>query len=161
MGRSPYNPFNPFAVWGLWKNGSVILGYSENYELKIFDTAGRPVMKIIRDYDPVKITDDEIEERRKRLPGPMAKNLPKYHTAYQDISADEDGRIFVRTWERTDDRQRYYFDVFDAEGRYITKVAIGGQPKVWKKNHLYTLDEDAQGYPMVKRYKVNWKQPNE
>ena len=29
--------------------------------------------------------------------------------------------------------------------------------QVWKKQKLYTIEEDEEGYQVVKRYKVNWK----
>ncbi|MEW5901960.1 MAG: 6-bladed beta-propeller, partial [Acidobacteriota bacterium] len=160
MARPPYHPFNPEPAWTLTRGDAVIFGYTEDYELKLFDSNGKLVRKITKDYEPVKITDDEIEDMRKKMPGPMASELPKHHTAYQDFSADEEGHIFVRTWEKADDRQRCYFDVFDADGRYITKAIVNGQPRVWKKGHLCTLEEDREGYPVVRRYKVFWKYPN-
>lgn len=33
----------------------------------------------------------------------------------------------------------------------------GAAPKVWKKNKLYTIEEDEEGYQYVVRYKVAWE----
>jgi hypothetical protein len=30
------------------------------------------------------------------------------------------------------------------------------RPRVWKKKKLYTIEEDEEGFQVVKRYKVKW-----
>jgi len=44
----------------------------------------------------------------------------------------------------------------DKEGKYMAKVPLGARPQSWKKGKLYTIEQDEEGYPVVKRYKVNW-----
>ena len=46
--------------------------------------------------------------------------IPKYYSAFGHIGVDDEGRIFVQTWE-TSDTGQYYYDVFDSEGRYIIR----------------------------------------
>jgi hypothetical protein len=29
-------------------------------------------------------------------------------------------------------------------------------PRFWKNGKLYTIEDDDQGFPSVKRYKVSW-----
>jgi len=156
-GSSGFNPFMPELCWAVDRNDFVICGYPENYEIQIFNTGGMLEIKIIKDYEPVKITPDEIERAKKRLPGPMKLDTPKYHPAYQDLTVDEEGRIFVQTWEKTKDKSAFYFDVFDSDGRYVAKIPMKFWPRIWKKGKLYTIEEDEEGYQVVKRYKVTWK----
>jgi len=77
------------------------------------------------------------------------------------MSVDEEGRIFLETYERVIDKENfYYFDVFDSEGKYIAKVPILvrlNSASVWKKNKLYTIEEDEEGFQVIKRYLVVWK----
>jgi len=156
--RSPnYNPFMPELCWVVSKRDNVIYGYPEKYELKLFDSEGKVIRKIVKDYKPIKITQKEIEESKKRLPGPMELDIPQYHPAYKNLSIDDENRIFVQTWERTENKKGYYYDVFDSEGKYISKIPLKFSPQVWKKNKLYTIEEDEEGFQMVKRYKVSWK----
>jgi hypothetical protein len=82
--------------------------------------------------------------------------VPKYFPAIHSITTDDEGRIFVRTYKKIGER-KYYNDVFDSEGRYITKVSLKDRLQVWKKNKLYTIEEDKEGYQKIKRYKVTWK----
>jgi len=81
----------------------------------------------------------------------------KCHPAYQDLTVDDEGRIFVQTWEKNKDSAAFYFDVFDSDGRYIAKIPMKFQPNIWKKGKLYSIEEDEEGYQVVKRYKVTWK----
>jgi hypothetical protein len=55
------------------------------------------------------------------------------------------------------DGKGYYCDVFDSEGRFIAEIALKSAPRVVKKDRLYTIEEDEQGYQVVKRYKIAWK----
>ncbi len=158
--RSPaYNPFNPEICWALTMNDEVVCGYSENYELKVFSSDGKLIRIIRKDYEPVRITPDEIDRLKKTLPGPMKLDIPKNHTAYRDFTIDEEGRCYVRSWEINPGTKEYYLDIFDSEGIYIAKVPIDvnlNRSSVWKRNRLYTIEEDEEGFQVVKRYKVTW-----
>ena len=155
-GSLTFNPFMPEFRWTLNTEDYVICGHSEKYELKIFAPEGKLKKIIIKEYKPVEITREEIEKRKKTLPGPMILNIPRYHSAYQDLTVDEEGRIFVQTWEMTKDGQSYNYDIFDPEGRYIAKIPLRSRPWIWKKNALYSIEENKEGFQVVKRYKVKW-----
>ena len=51
----------------------------------------------------------------------------------------------------------YYFDVFDTQGRFIAKIPFENRPLLIEKGKLFTIEEDDQGYQIVKRYRVTWK----
>ncbi|MCJ7582537.1 MAG: 6-bladed beta-propeller [Candidatus Aminicenantes bacterium] len=159
--RSPaYNPFNPEICWALTVDDEVFCGYSENYEIKVFSSDGKLIRIIRKDYEPVRITPEEIERIKKTLPGPMRLDIPKNHAAYRDLTIDEEGRCYVRSWEKDPVTKGYYLDIFDSEGIYIAKVPIEvnlNRSCVWKRNRLYTIEEDEEGFQVVKRYKVTQK----
>ncbi len=154
---STFNPFMSELCWAISEDDNVICGYPEKYEFKLFNPEGKIIRKVIKDYKPVKITQEEIEKRKKSLPGPMKLDIPQYHSAYQDLSIDEENRIFVQTWERSENEEGYYYDIFDSEGKYMAKIHLKFPPLIWKRNRLYTIEEDENGFQMVKRYKVTWK----
>ena len=99
----------------------------------------------------------EIKEETEVLPQDTRLSISKYHSAYRRFIIDDEGRIFVWTWERVIDGEGYYYDVFDSEGKYIVKIPLETRPLVLKKKKLYTLEEDDEGYQFVKRYKITWK----
>ncbi len=158
--KSPaYNPFSPEICWALTVEDEVVCGFSDDYELKVFSSDGKLIRIIRKDYVPVRITQDEIERAKKTLPGPMGLEIPKNHVAYRDLTIDEEGRCYVRSWEKNPGTKEYYLDIFDSEGIYIAKVPIDvnlNRNSVWKKNKLYTIEEDEEGFQFVKRYKVTW-----
>ncbi len=153
---SAFNPFGPDISWTLTKNDYIICGYPENYELEVYDPEGNLIRKIHKDSKPVKVSSDEIEEAKKRLPGPLKLDIPKYHSAFRDLTADEEGRIYVRTWEKKGNSNGYYFDIFDSAGKFIVKIPLEFKPVVWKNEKVYVIEEDENGFQVVKRYKVSW-----
>ncbi len=141
--------------WQIGKNDNVYVGYARNYEFDIINPEGKIIRKIKKEFNPVEVTKEEENE----LPQQFRElvNLPKYHTGFYYFSVDEEGRIFARTWEKTEDKTSYFWDVFDPEGRYIAKIPINAYLKLWVNGKLYTAEETEDGLPIIKRYKATWK----
>lgn len=157
------NQYPPMIFFTVLKDDSILWGKRFDYQLMVVDREGNTTKKIIKNYDPIRITNEDkkkeikqaIEDTKGRI---TEKNLefPEYYPAFRYISSDDEGRIFVRTYERDDEGNRYY-DVFDSESRYIAKIILKNHPTTWKKGKLYCAIEDEDGFHQVKRYKVNWK----
>lgn len=49
------------------------------------------------------------------------------------------------------DLLRYLGDVFDREDAVVTQIALDVPPVCWKDSRFYTVEEDANGYPVVKK----------
>lgn len=152
------NPFGGTIILSVIDNNDqVVCTYPENYEIKIFNKEGNLKRKIIKDYDPVEITEEEIKEATEGIPPDTRLSIPKYHSAYRWFTTDDEGRIFVMTNERVDEGEVYYYDVFDSEGKFTVKIPLKIRPYVLKKGKLYTVEEDKEGFLMVKCYKITWK----
>lgn len=155
------NLFIPDCFWVVTKDDNIIWGYSDKYEFKVLDGAGRLIRKIIKDYAPVEITKEEKQKwiqdtyGETGIPPDIKISWDKYHNAFRFMNVDDEGRIYVQTYEETSRENGYYYDVFDSEGKYLAKVPLKSRPLVLKKNKLYTIEEDEEGYQVVKRYKVN------
>jgi hypothetical protein len=151
------NLFPPLFSWAIDNNDNIVYGYQKEFELQIFNPEGKSVKRILKEHVPVKITEEEINERKKDISFAAKLYIPEFHPAFRAISTDEEGQIFVMTWEKTEGKNGFYHDTFDSKGRYIAKVAIKGIPRLWKNHKLYTIEEDEEGYQYIKRYKVTWK----
>ncbi len=152
--RSTEAPLQPGMTSRFLPSDLIICGFRESYEFQILDPEGKTIRKITKDYSPIKIS----EEEKKKREFPQSSELPRYFPAFQDFSVDEEGRIFVQTYERQIiDKNKFYYDIFDPEGRYLAKIPLKMNPLFWKKSKLYTIEEDEEGFQMVKRYKVTWK----
>lgn len=155
--RKPFNPFMSYTYWLIDKDENIVYGYQADYELRIYNREGTLMKKIIKEYDPVEITEEEKEERTEGIRPGVKVEIPKYHTAFYRFFLDDEGKIFVQTYEKIGEEEIYYHDVFDHEGRHIVKIPLRMRPFLCKKGKLYTLEEDEEGYQVVKRYKITWK----
>jgi len=84
---------------------------------------------------------------------------PKYYPIFYYFLCDDEGRIYVRTYER-DKQDNIYYDVFDAEGRHFAKFSHPDNEliTVIKNKRAYCLIKaDEEGIPLIKRYKMEWK----
>lgn len=163
--QSPRNLINilrPVFSYQVLKNNKIIWGIGSKYEINISDSNGKLEKTIIKDFNPIKITEGDKEYEIKtyfgdrEIPSNYKIEFDEYYPAFHHLNYDDEGRIFARTYERKD-KGGYFYDVFDSEGRYIVKIPLRIMPRVWKKNKLYTIEEDEDGLQMVKRYKVTWR----
>jgi hypothetical protein len=150
-----YSPFRRSLVATVSDNDLIICGYPIFYEVRLYDTEGVLMRKIFKDYDPVEISEKELKEARQRSgPSDYSLELSRYFPAYFTFFVDDEKRLFVGTYEKMDDRNIY--DVFDEEGRFITRIPLNPTPLIMKKSQLYSIEEDEEGFQVVKRYKVTW-----
>lgn len=150
------NPFMSSLKWSINSNDCVVSGYPETYEIKIFDPNGKILKKILKDNEPLEITKEDIKKTEGMPPG-VKLSIPKYYPAFRDFIIDDESRIFILTWEKIPDTDEGYFDVFDSEGKYLAKVPLKVRTQVIKKNKLYSIEENDDGFHCIKRYRVTWK----
>ena len=159
-----YKVLLPFDCYIVSRNDHVVWGNSKEYLLNVLNPEGKLIRIIKKDHKPLKLNEKERRYWGKKLSGlSMAKMgyriiLPDFFPAFQDFSIDEEGRVFVETFERHQEQEKsfYSYDVFDSEGRYITKIPIRSYPRVWKNGKFYTIERDNEGFEFVKRYEVIW-----
>jgi len=147
----------------VWTTGEI-----DKYEFTIVNMDGKTVKRIIREPNPVKITgtmkDRLIQESwgEKGIPAEVKFDVPSHFPAIYYFIIDDEDRLFVSTYayeEKDGDYWRFY-DVFDAEGRYIAKFCLPRREMVFqvKKDKLYCMvQESEEGIPLVKRYRMSWK----
>jgi hypothetical protein len=152
-----FDPFMPIHYWLIDRHDNVIYGYPERYEIQVLSPQGKLLKKICRDYDPVAVSEKEKEEEKEDAPAELKFSFSKYHSAYSRFTVDDEDRLFVRTWERPENGDTYFYDVFDPQGRYLAKILLPKRPVIIKKNKLYSVEEDEEGYQAVKRCKITWK----
>jgi len=154
------NPFPPGIYYSVMTDDYIIWGINTNYALTIVDRNGNIKRKIIKDYDPIKITDEDkqsiIKQRQGSRVAATQYEFPDSYPPFRDMHTDDENRIFVGTHELNREGHRNY-DVFDAEGRYITKIAFIATPLFWKKGKLYCVKENEEGFQVVKRYSATWR----
>jgi 6-bladed beta-propeller len=140
---------------------------TDKYVLMVMGTDGKTVRRILKDYDPVKITGTLKDKLIKEfweggIPPDVKFEVPSHFPALYYFIIDDEDRLYVCTYayeEKETDYWRYY-DVFDSEGRYIARFCHPRREMVFqaRKGKLYCMvQESEEGIPLVKRYKMTWK----
>lgn len=150
------NPFSPIVYMTVDAKDNIVFGYGKKYEIQIYNPEGNLAKKIMRAYDPVEVTEEEREKRREGLPEQIKLDFPSHHPAYYRFIHDDEGRLYVQSYEKTEKFNTYYHDVFNQDGRYIAKIPLKQFPVICQQGKLYSLEEDEDGYQFVKRYKISW-----
>ncbi|MGD2294540.1 MAG: 6-bladed beta-propeller [Candidatus Aminicenantes bacterium] len=164
--RSPIPP--PQIRFAQLPGDNLAWANSSEYAIHIIDSQGRTVKKIEKEYAAVRVSDDYKKKYFERLPPGISKETQKFSPhfpAFDLFFTDEEGRIFVKTYEKLEGMDKYVIDVFDPEGRFICRTALRvgddislDQDKfVIKNNKLYVGETDKEGYPVLKRYRMIWK----
>ena len=60
------------------------------------------------------------------MPEQIKLDFPSHHPAYYRFIHDDEGRLYVQNYEKTEKFNTYYHDVFDQDGRYKGLVSPGG-----------------------------------
>jgi hypothetical protein len=149
--------FRPIPTFTIDAKDQFIYGFPKTYELQYFGVDGKPVRRILKDHTPVEVTPAEIEEVKKDTPPGIKVDFGKNHAAFRKIFSDGEGRLFVQTFEKTKAGKGRVFDIFDAEGRFVGTVPLADVPVLFRKGSLYSLEEDEDGYQIIKRYALTWK----
>jgi len=160
------DPSGKFALfisvirWDISRGREIVCGSSEEgYRLSVFDAGGHLIRIIHKQYDPVPISDLDVARQMKqhgiqsRDEVTIARFLPPISWVY----ADEDGRIYVSTWQKDPDSGIALFNIFDQQGRYLCDYLIPGEPLVFKDGKLYAIVQDEEGFQYIKRYRMIWR----
>lgn len=145
----------PTVHFALTQDDKVVWGYSDKCEIKVQDEKGQLIRKIIWSQKPVKFSKKDKKAYGKIYEGMIARGarliFPTHFPAFADISIDDRNRVFVKTYQKNKDGNNY-FDIFDLEGNYLTRVALPFSPSIWKNNKAYAVFRDEEGYQIIKRY---------
>jgi len=181
-----FDPLETFASFEVMRTPQVVQAFSppyfvqitrdENivwldplkYELTLMNREGKALRRIIKDWDPVKIT----EAHEKRLvqqtwgdrgirPG-VKFEVPKHFPPVRSFYVDDEDRIYVRTYDYINkgEDQLDRYDVFDPEGRYIAKFYHPRAEtfQAIRKDKLYVrVEEEVSGIDLLRKYSLIWE----
>ena len=153
--RWSYNPL----VWGVSEENQIFWGDKAKYEIFVLSSEGNLIKKVTIDRERIEMTNEDkdrlLDEWFDGNPPPSDHTFvfPKYYPAFANFACDDDGSLFVQTYERTEGGEKAQHDLFDSEGKYLARIALKSRNFTLKKGKLYTIEEDEEGYYCVKRYR--------
>jgi len=162
--QSKINPFSAMTLlYALDGQGRLYFGSQRGYEIKVLSLEGKLLKTIGRDYDPVAITKEFKDEMLKLIPNVSGVNVkdmiqfPKVFPPYGNFVLADEGRLLVRTYEKGRAEKEFYWDVFDAEGRFVAKVPIAHEIRLWRDGKVYFIVENEDGYKILKCFRARWE----
>lgn len=152
-------------LWNVIPNDIVIWADLKNpdYELYEHYRDGTLIRIISKEFDPIVITADDREKLMDRAFGDNPTRdqwdvrFPESYPPFSGFSFDDSGRLFVKRYEKETHPSGILFDIFDSERKYLAQMRFKMNPLIWKKGQMYSIEENEEGFQVVKRYKVNWK----
>lgn len=172
-------PFSSYVHWDLMPDGKIVIGYSDKYEIGIYDKEAVRLASISHAYEPVKVSKEDREIFFKSLffsgqtsdgtivkkdPPPTLKEhvkFPEFKPAFSSIVVDSDGNILVCPYGEDKKEEYKSFDAFDPDGSFISRVRI-------KSDHSFLIfrgakiingcfwvrESDKEGYQKIVKYRI-------
>ena len=157
------NAFTVLILSHVTEDDRVIWMTNAKYEFHILDPKGKLIRKIVKDYEPRKVTARDrkqiLDDRYGNDPYRSQIVFPDEFPSVYYFIGDAAGRLYAQTYDE-DGKGGWWYDVFDEEGRCITRFSLpkDEMPFVVKDGKLYAMiQEDEEGRPLVKRYAMEWR----
>jgi hypothetical protein len=166
-------PFSPDVYWDASPDGKIVIGFSDRYEISIYDAEGLRLTTLTHSYDPAKVTENDkksffdattLISPDGTMQGPpdiIVKNtkFPRIKPAFNDIMTDSDGNIWVHSYGKDTEKEDKHFDVFDSQGKFINRIEILGEsyyPYRAKMigGYLWKIETDKEGFFKVIKYRI-------
>jgi len=132
------------VVWVVDRRGRIYGGLNENLGLTVYGQDGKAELAFGREFTPLK------NPRFKGMAG-QKKNMPAFG---RTVVFDEEGNLWIELTK--DEKQKgLVYDVFSPDGIYLKQVQIEQRVGQFLKGKLYSLLRPEDGYPSVKRYRID------
>jgi hypothetical protein len=168
-------PF-PFVRWAVSRDRIFLANDERGYEIRAYDFNGGFLRKIRKEGPPVKYPEIMKQEVLKHINTPSFAFLKtKIEFAdpappLQHFWPDDQGRLYVVTYEQGARPGEFLVDVFDKNGVFAGRISmnihLSANPFApwapldsWttiKNNRLYCLREKESGYLQLVVYRLNW-----
>ncbi len=154
-------------------NGKIYVGNTrKGYEIWVYGVDGNLLRKIRKEYQPVPIPG-EIKDKAKQ--GTKDKRnvnygkqitIHKYWPPFRYLFTDDEGRLYVMTNEEAKNPGEFYYDVFNSDGVFFTRISLSNlvfffhwdiQYVAAKNGRLYCLRKKDSGYSELVVSKMIWQ----
>lgn len=149
-------------------NSKIYIGNEQRgYEILVYDLDGNLLKKVKKEYEPAKYPEEFRKEMEERAQSDPNLHSLKYTPPFNSFFIDDDGRLFVMTYEQDVDKEGYIHDVFNSEGLFIGRKSIDKYSKLGrflnqlratsKNNRFYHLRYKEDGNLELVVYKMRWE----
>ena len=171
--RIPY----PLTCWTITRDRIYMGNPDKGYEIRAYDLNGNLVRKIRKEFLAVPFPESKKQGILKALDSPQLSPLkskldfPESSPPFQLLFCDDEGRLYVMTYEAGEKPGEYIFDIFTPDGFFFARASFeaylsadlfapGSPADSWiisKKGRLYAIREKLNGYKELVVYRMMWK----
>ena len=151
--------------------GQIYVGNTEmGYEIRVYDFEGNLKMKIRKEYQPVNVHQkmkQEIMNQYDSFYTSRRYSFRSHCPAFRYFFIDDEGCLFVMTYEKSEISGEYIHDVFNPDGLFVARISLGNPgffPTLYnnkfataRNKRLYCLREKDSGYKELVVYRMIWK----
>jgi len=161
----------PRVFIGEISRGMIYMGNeSRGYEILIYNLDGKLLKKIRKEYRPADVPEAFKENLLINFPLLKLKDrliIPDKMPPFHYFFLDDEGRLYVKTYEKGLAENECIHDIFNSAGCFIKRMSLSGygnwmypgrdlnKPKL-KNHHFYCIREKKSGYKELVVYKMNW-----
>ncbi|MEW5900103.1 MAG: hypothetical protein AB1715_01430 [Acidobacteriota bacterium] len=141
------------------------------YEILVYDLEGNLKRKIRKKHKPVPLSGEYkemVKNRYKQAPDLLSRlDFPKFFPPFQYGFADDEGRLFVMTYERGAKPGEYLYDIFNPEGAFVARKGLPNWGRygisLWplfamaRKGRIYCFREKESGFKEIVVYRMIWR----
>lgn len=140
-------------------DGRVLFGFPyKTYEFSLHGNDGSVEKRIQKKHAHETIPEEEIAPFRERRPQWLDWHIAKGYSPYYGIVGMINNHIIIKRRYYFVEK-RYLFDVFDPDGKYMAAFTLYNLQRgalFVQRDRFYTIEENEDGHPIIKRYKVTW-----
>ncbi|MFC2142044.1 6-bladed beta-propeller [Acidobacteriota bacterium] len=170
-GKEKWNAVRNIFMISVASESLYLLNAERGYEILELDLTGKLLKKIRKQHNSVPVTE---EYKRQRMSGLTSEQQERYYfpeafPPIQYIFSDEAGRLYVMTYQKSQDAKAYVYNVFNADGVFIRNISLGNIGKIGpnqidtplhvksRAGNIYLLRTKDSGYLELVVYKMIWQ----
>jgi hypothetical protein len=162
--------FTPRVFIAQISEGKIYVGHEKRgYDIWVYDSDGNLMKKIRKEYTPADVPEAykenwliNIGRYKDRLVFP--DKMPPFHYFF----LDDEGRLYVKTYEKGTQRDEYMHDIFNADGLFIARASmLGFGSWIYPGDSLnrgkagngrfYCIREKDSGFKELAVYRMTWE----
>lgn len=146
-----------------------VVNSERGYEILIYDTEGKLLQKIRKEYNPVPVTQSYKTEYIKLYEEFMPEYAKKIYFPtnwhpFHSFFLDDSGKLFVMTYEPGNNTGEFIYDVFNEDGIFFHRTSLNILHRNYgrlyakaKGGRLYCLQEKDSGFKELVVYEMIWE----
>ncbi len=158
------------TFFGCISDGKVFTAFQDRgYEIRVYDLQGNLIRKIRKKYTPAPVPEEYKKKYMMAFMRPRDAEIrkkiyfPDFMPPLHSFFTDDEGRVFVMTYDQGENPGEYIYDIFNKDGIFIGRKNLNilhdrrGLYAWMKNNRLYCLQEKQSFFKRLIVFKINWE----